>query len=169
MISIALGRCFLPFLVPFLNFFSSHNPDPWALSIRPKLTDIRNGGNCYGYILQSFLKIRKLLNSEKNEPINWKFREENSNGTDIPDGFFFRKFGRNLARLLPEIPDNYCAFHSAQEISRNGESFRANGKRLVYFFAYKPFQQKVHFHTKAGKKNILTKGKIANKYLNHFF
>ena len=54
--------------------------------------------------------------------------------------------------VLPEIPDNYCAFHSAQEISRNGESFRANGKRLVYFFAYKPFQQKVHFHTKAGKK-----------------
>ena len=55
-------------------------------------------------------------------------------------------------RVLPEIPDNYCAFHSAQEISRNGESFRANGKRLVYFFAYKPFQQKVHFHTKAEQK-----------------
>ena len=111
----------------------------------------RKGGKCYGYILQSFLKIRKLLNSEKRTisrkipggKLKWN--------KTFPMAFFFRKFGRNLAGLsfLPEIPENYVPFSTG--IFRNGESFRLNGKRPAYFLACTLFQGKVHYPAKDTK------------------
>ena len=55
----------------------------------------RKGGKSYRYNLQSFLKIRNCW-ILKNEPFHWKFREENSNGADIPHGFFSKILGETL-------------------------------------------------------------------------
>ena len=111
----------------------------------------RKGGKCYGYILQSFLKIRKLLNSEKrtisrkipggklkwNRHSRWLFFSENLGGT--LQGCPFYQKSRKIT------------FHSAQEIFRNGESFRLNGKRPAYFLACTLFQGKVHYPAKDTK------------------
>ena len=124
------------------------------------------GGKCYGYILQSFLKIRKLLNSEK-RTISLKIPGGKLKWSRHSPWLFFENFGRNLAgySFSPEIPK--ITFHSAQEISRNGESFRLNGKRPAYFLACTLFQGSSL--SWQGYKAQLTRVKIENKYLRHFF
>ena len=57
------------------------------------------GGKCYGYILQSFLKIRKLLNSEK-RTISLKIPGGKLEWSRHSRWLFFRKFWGKPCRVV---------------------------------------------------------------------